>query len=122
MVSTYMVGILRQKNVAVLHLGEVFGWGEKLDVMSFVGPDGVHLNDDGERRVRGIIQRNVHAFKTEREKASLAGSTGGGVGPEGAAEKGKEVSKASSFASFAGVMIANGISHSKPLYSLAGDL
>ena len=82
---------------------------------------GVHLNDDGEQRVREIIQRKVHAFKIEREKASLAGSTGGGVSLEGAAEEGKEV--ASSFASlFLGMMTACGISYSKPLYSVAGDL
>ena len=52
LVSTYMVGILWQKNATVLHPGEIFRWGEKPDVMRFVGIDGVHLNDEGERAVR----------------------------------------------------------------------
>ena len=83
----------------------------------------VHLNDNGERRVHGIIQKKVHAFKIEREKAALAGSTSGGASLEGVAEKGKEVSKASCFASpFLGMMTASGCSYSKLLYSVAGDL
>ena len=69
LVSTFMVGILRQKNATVLHPGEIFGWGEKPDVMRFIGFDGVHLNDAGERAVRDIIQRRMHANKLERKKA-----------------------------------------------------
>ena len=49
LVSTYMVGVLKQENVSVLHPGEIFEWGEKPDIMRFVGHDCVHLNDAGER-------------------------------------------------------------------------
>ena len=69
MVLTYMVEILRQKNVSVLHPGEIFGWREKPEIMKFVGPDGVHLNVDGEGSVHEIIERQTQAFKLEREKA-----------------------------------------------------
>ena len=67
LISTYMVVILRQKNVTVMHPREIFGWGEKLDVMRFVDIDGVHLNDEGERAVRDIIQRRVHEQSRMRE-------------------------------------------------------
>ena len=75
-----------QKNIKVLHPGEIFGWGEKPDVMCCVGFDGVHLNDEGERAVRDIIQRRVHANKLELEKAEVEGSLGTGAGPESTAE------------------------------------
>ena len=122
LVSTYMVGILKHKNVAVLHPGEIFGWGEKPDIMRFVGHNGVHLNNVGEQAVRSIIQRRVHVFKVGREKALKDGSMYCGAGPEGAAEKDEEVPEASKFADFAGMMITNGLSYSKPMSSLAGDL
>ena len=97
LVSTYMVGILKHKNVAVLHPREIFGWGKKPDIMRLVGLDGVHLNDVGEQAVRSIIQRKVHPFKVEREKVKMEGSMDCGAGPEGAAEKGEKVPGASSF-------------------------
>ena len=93
LVSTYMVGILQQKNATVLHPGEIFGWSEKPDVMRFVGIYGVHLIDEGKRAVRVIIQRRVHANKVEREKAEVAGSLGTGDGPESTAEGGAKATE-----------------------------
>ena len=45
-----------------------------------------------------------------------------GAGPEGAAEKDEEVPEASKFADFAGMMITNGLSYSKPMSRMTGDL
>ena len=90
--------------------------------MRFVGPDGVHLNDAGERAVRNIIQRRLRAFYIEREKAEQGKSMDCGADPEGSVEKKEEVLVASQFAAFAGMMVANGLSYSKPMTSLAGDL
>ena len=122
LMSTYMVGVLRQKNVKVLHPGEIFGWGEMPEVTSFVGLDGVHLNDAGERTVREIIQRRVNANKLEREKAEAEGSLGIGASTESMAEEGTEAADGSSFARFASGMVANGFHFDKPVFGLAGDL
>ena len=122
MASSFMAGVLKQENVFVLHPGEIFGWGEKPDIMRFVGPDGVHLNDAGERAVRSIIQRRLRAFYIEREKVEQGKSMDCGADPEGSVEKKEEVLVASQFAAFAGMMVANGLSYSKPMTSLAGDL
>ena len=123
LVSTYMAGVLKQKNVSVLHPGEIFGWGERPDIRRFVGHDGVHLNDAGERAVRSIIQGRLHAFKLERVKAEEQDkSMDCGAGPDGPVEKSEGVLEASQFVGFAGMMVANGLSYSKPKSSLAGDL
>ena len=107
----------------VLHPGEIFGWGEKPDIMRFVGHDGVHLNDAGERAVRSIIQGRLHAFKLERVKAKEQDkSMDCGAGPDGPVERSEGVLEASQFVGFAGMMVANGLSYSKPKSSLAGDL
>ena len=123
LVSTFMAGVLKQKNVSVLHPGEIFGWGEKPDIMRFVSHDGVHLNDAGERAVRSIIQGRLHAFKLEREKAKeKVKSMDCGAGPDRPVERSEGVLEASQFVGFAGMMVANGLSYSKPKSSLAGDL
>ena len=121
LMSTYMVGILRQKNVKVLHPGEIFGWGEMPDVTRFVGPDGVHLSDAGERAAHGIIRGRVNANKLEREKAEADGSPGNGASFESVAEEGKEVPDGSRFVKFAAGMVARSIHFSKPKFDLAGD-
>merc|ERR1740128_268475 len=98
-----------------------FGWGEMPDVTRFVGPDGVHLNDAGERAAHGIIRGRVNANKQEREKAEAEGSPGNGASPESVAEEGKEAPDGSSFVRFAAGMVARGIHFSKPKFDLAGD-
>ena len=87
-----------------------------------VGHDGVHLNDAGKQAVRSIIQRRLRAFYIEREKVEQGKSMDCGANPEGSVEKKEEVLVASQFAGFAGMMVANGLSYSKPKSSLAGDL
>ena len=119
LVSTYMVGVLKQENAFVLHPGEIFGWGEKPDIMWFVGHDGVHLNDAREQVVHSIIQRRLRAFYLERMKAEQEKSMDCGANPEGSVEKKEEVLVASQFAVFAGMMVANGLCYHIPSRSPA---
>ena len=70
LVSTFLVMALQQKNISVLHPGEIFGWGESPDIIHSLRDDGVHLNGEAADRARNIIERRVAAFTRDRAEAA----------------------------------------------------
>ena len=92
LISTFLVTYLESRNVSVLHPGEIFGWNEEPDIMSFLNQDGVHLNVAGERAISSILRRRICGWMNEPAGAvgtesveDREGPTDGGV--EGELEK-----------------------------------
>ena len=80
MVSTFLVCALEQKNLYVLHPGEVFGWGREPATRNYVGPDGVHLDGGSEQRILDIISRRMKKFQHELSPEGAGSAVSGSNG------------------------------------------
>ena len=52
---------MEKENIYVLHTGQVYGWDREPAVNQIVKKDGVHLNNDAERRAKRIITERIDA-------------------------------------------------------------
>ena len=92
LISSFLELVLEQKNIYVLHPGQVYGWDREPAVSKVVANDGVHLNDDAKRRVMKIIVDRLDSFQhvpesTEADTSKDAGTAEveeaeGKLGPE----------------------------------------
>ena len=79
LISSFLELVLEQKNIYVLHPGQVYGWDREPAVSKVVANDGVHLNDDAKRRVMKIIVDRLDSFQhvpesTEADTSKDAGT------------------------------------------------
>lgn len=85
-VSSFLELAMEKENIYVLHTGQVYGWDREPAVNQIVKKDGVHLNNDAERRAKRIITERIDRFQHVPEPTESASGSNAGANKADAAE------------------------------------